>query len=191
MASTLGHALCGLTVLAWAAPRIDVASVWRREVPLFVVLANLPDIDMLAGWLWTGDVFAFHGGLTHGMAFALLAAMAFAVLLPGTGTRPWRTAVYFLAILSHDLVDMLTGSAPGMNPTRGVEFWSPFSDRAVSSPVTLFLGPHHDSWARLFSPHNLKVMGLEALCFTPLLLVAYGMRGREAKGGHPSTKESR
>ncbi|MBW2601827.1 MAG: metal-dependent hydrolase [Deltaproteobacteria bacterium] len=67
----LGHAAIGLTTYEVCSKSESVFHRWK--VILFVViLANLPDIDVILGLLFRGNGSAFHRGPTHSLFFALL-----------------------------------------------------------------------------------------------------------------------
>ena len=176
MATTLGHALCGVVILFVAnrlRPSPTTAIDWPN-VALFALLANLPDMDMLVSYLLTGDVLAYHGGVSHGLLFALLAAWLTARLLTprvdGAQKLGYAVLLYSLVVVSHDLIDSLTGPSLGWHATRGMPLLWPLSDLRLSLPLTLFPGPQHNTWVRLVSLHNLKVMAYEALVFLPPLV---------------------
>ncbi|HQT00506.1 MAG: hypothetical protein B7Y26_09250 [Hydrogenophilales bacterium 16-64-46] len=177
MSSTLGHALCGVTILA-AAGSLSHGPFTRfdlRQVLLFAGLANLPDIDMLFSYLLTGHVLSYHGGVTHSLAFALLVALGVA-----SRVQSGRRSVFLLAglvVASHSLIDSFTGAQLGWHPTRGMPLLWPFSDERFAMPVTLFPGPRHDTLNRLLDIHNLKVMAYELLFFSPFLAGLVWMRG--------------
>lgn len=179
MATTVGHALCGVAILLTAAKirPSPLTSVNFPNVALFAMLANLPDIDMLAGYLLTGDVLAYHGKITHGVLFALLSAWLTARIRQ-TDRRAYAAIIYFLVILSHDLIDSLTGPNLGWHGTHGMPMFWPLSEARLAMPVTLFPGPHHDTWARLISLHNLKVIAYELVVFAPLIASLSLLLGR-------------
>jgi len=176
MATTLGHALCGVVILL-VANRLRSSPTTALDWPnvaLFALLANLPDMDMLVSYLLAGDVLAYHGGVSHGLLFALLAAWLTARLVTaradGVQKLGYAVLLYSLVVVSHDLIDSLTGPSLGWHATRGMPLFWPLSDFRLSMPLTLFPGPQHNTWVRLVSLHNLKVMAYEALVFLPPLV---------------------
>ena len=99
-----------------------------------VALANAPDVDFLPGIL-VGHPGAFHRGVTHTLAAAIVVALA-AWLVgrlrdPGWSPRValWAGAIY----VSHLLVDYFTVDSRG--PGGGRFLW-PLSDAYWISPVT-------------------------------------------------------
>lgn len=108
----LGHAAIGLTTHNLYSKNDSSSALWR--VALFVVvLANLPDIDIVAGLLLQGNGNAFHRGPTHSLLFALLIGF-----LASNAYRLWSRIPKmsltncFLVILSHVVADLLFTAAP-------------------------------------------------------------------------------
>ena len=166
MSSTLGHSLCGLSCMLAsnaALPRSAVCTGWH--ILLFMVLANLPDIDFLVGYVVAGNVHAFHQGPTHSLLFALIAGCMVGLMVRRQ-TSWWLSATVFtLTILSHDLVDMFTGPMLGLHPSYGVPLLWPLDSARIVAPVTLFPSIQHDTLQRLFSWHNAGAMLYEAVVF--------------------------
>jgi membrane-bound metal-dependent hydrolase YbcI (DUF457 family) len=84
---------------------------WRTALYV-TILANLPDVDVLAGLLLYGNGSAFHRGPTHSLLFAFLAGIAAA-----NAWRIWSqipragVSASILLILSHVVGDLvLTGA---------------------------------------------------------------------------------
>ena len=106
----LGHAAIGLVTNDLLTGK-SFAS-WRAALYL-AVLANLPDVDVLAGLLLNGNGSAFHRGPTHSFLFAFLAGIAAA-----NAWRIWPRipklgfGTCFLVILSHVLGDLLLTGSP-------------------------------------------------------------------------------
>jgi membrane-bound metal-dependent hydrolase YbcI (DUF457 family) len=108
----LGHAAIG-----WAAfESVRKTDSCGQRVGLFVyvtVLANLPDLDILASLLVDGNGYAFHRGPTHSLLFALLAGF-----IASRAWRMWRRipqlsfGLCALLIFSHVAADMLLTSSP-------------------------------------------------------------------------------
>lgn len=171
MASTVGHALCGIDILLigrllrpqWF-NKLTVGSVF-----LIVFLANAPDLDLLVGPLMGKHHHFLHGQMTHSIFFAVMCGLLFwgaAKLLAIESNRAKAMGVFvFAGLFSHVIVDWFTGPNPGFNPSFGIVILWPFSLERIHSPITLFLGPHHASLIELFSVHNLWVMTREVLIF--------------------------
>ena len=181
MASTLGHALCGIDCLMigrMVAPHY----VTRFSVPLVfaaVFLANAPDLDLLVGPMIGEHHHYFHGQATHSIVFALLAGALFWVTGRVFGIEENRNRFFALLVgfglMSHVAVDWFTGPNPGWNPSFGTVVLWPFVDARIHSPLTLFLGPHHGSMDEFLSLHNLWVMVREVIIFGGFGLIVWLM----------------
>lgn len=175
MASTVAHALCGISCqlgLAGANRRRSIPLTFRSAA-LFMLLANLPDIDFLAGYLVARDPNAFHQGPTHSLLFAMVAG-----LLAGCA---WRQQLGFrlasvvstITILSHDFIDILTGPSLGFVRSPGLALWWPLGTEKISAPVTLFPGILHLTAGELVSLHNVFAVGFEIAVFIPILVLIH------------------
>lgn len=186
MASTVAHALCGVTcLLAAAATRPgESLRVSCASVATFALLANLPDIDFVIGYLLASDAHAFHQGATHSFAFAVVSGALLALLFRPYPVAP-TAAFFILTILSHAAVDMLTGPTTGLHPSPGIPLWLPFASGMVSAPVTVFLGIQHQDLEHLFSLHNVTAMVREAAIFLPLMMLAYLWAAKKRRLGAP------
>ncbi|OEU50654.1 MAG: hypothetical protein BA872_00830 [Desulfobacterales bacterium C00003060] len=115
----LGHAALGLATHDVCSKNNTAFSQWKFVV-FVIVLANLPDIDVLIGLLFKGNGCVFHRGPTHSLFFAL--SMGF---LASIAWRFWSQipkisfGMCFLVILSHVLADFLFTSSQ-------VSFFWPF-----------------------------------------------------------------
>lgn len=171
MASTLGHALCGIDCLLVGRlvnPKLvsplSIAAVFGA-----VFLANAPDLDLLVGPMIGEHHHYFHGQMTHSICFALLSGLLFWGVAKLTGVSAEKGKAMGIMVsatlMSHVIVDWFTGPNPGLNPSFGTVILWPFNMERIHSPVTLFLGPHHASLAELLSLHNIWVMTSETLIF--------------------------
>jgi membrane-bound metal-dependent hydrolase YbcI (DUF457 family) len=142
-------------------------------------IANLPDVDFLAGYL-VGDPGVYHWGPTHSIAAALLVG----------GIVAWRfaqraggfTPVFVLvtaAYLSHIVCDLLLG--PGAGPAVGLQVFWPFSGERLMAPWALFrmappsietAGPLH----ALFSREVLPMITREIVILGPVTLALWALR---------------
>jgi membrane-bound metal-dependent hydrolase YbcI (DUF457 family) len=85
MSTPVGHTLVGVAL----ARRLGIRS--RAGITAAIVLANLPDADVLAGLALRGDPWALHRRSSHSLRFAALAgaaAGAAGVLRLGERERP-------------------------------------------------------------------------------------------------------
>lgn len=109
----LGHTAIGWAAFATVRKPV-VCQTSRLAMFVFAaVLANLPDLDILAGLLVTGNGAAFHRGPTHSLLFALLAGY-----LASRAGRIWHRipqlgfGLCALLIFSHVMADMLLTASP-------------------------------------------------------------------------------
>ena len=115
----LGHTAVGLVVHDVYAKGRSSLGLWKT-MAIVIVLANLPDMDVLVGLTFHGNGNFFHRGPTHSFLFALV--MAFLI---ANGWRYWSRIprvsylLCFSLILSHILADALLTATP-------VSFWYPF-----------------------------------------------------------------
>ncbi len=123
-----------------------------------LLLANLPDVDVLAFSLGVPYAHPWgHRGATHSAAFALLTGLGtLALLRPSPGTR-WRLGSYLcLAALSHGLLDMATSGGLGVAlawPLNEARWFLPWRPIRVS-PIGV--GP-------FFTARGLRVLASEAV----------------------------
>lgn len=108
----LGHTAIGLATYTTIATSPSGAARWKA-LAFIVVLANLPDVDVILGLLLHGNGNLFHRGPTHSLLFALLAgylashAWRLGRHIPRLGFRPC-----FLIVFSHVLADMAFTASP-------------------------------------------------------------------------------
>ena len=72
----LGHAIIGLTTQNLYSQERSVFKPWKLTL-FIILLANLPDIDVLLGLIFAGNGNAFHRGATHSLLFSLVMGYAF------------------------------------------------------------------------------------------------------------------
>jgi hypothetical protein len=188
MASSVGHAMAGACLYLLAGETVEegrgraaVAQGGRaRGILFYAFLANLPDVDFIAGMALYGRANALHGMVTHSIAFAVVAAAVAAVLRRAGGYGFLGSlCVYALTVASHDVMDALSGRAVGFTGGEGVALLYPFVERKISLPVSLFHGVRHRDLSQLASMENLLVVFVEILVFAPLITaIARLKRGR-------------
>lgn len=165
--ASLGHVAVGLAAGRLAAPRDTRVTPWMA---LFAVLGLLPNIDLLGTFLGHPFPWPFgHRGATHSLMFAAATALAVALATHRRG----RFAMVFLAALavavSHPCLDMLTHGG------RGIMLLWPASTERFRWPWTPL--PAVPVGLRLLFSRGLSTMALEAVVFSPLLVVALWPRG--------------
>jgi inner membrane protein len=129
MASAISHAVAALALGAC----LGRARVPARALVAGAALAVVPDLDAIGFWLGvpTHSVLG-HRGLTHSLAFAVVAGLAAAGVYrradhQGTG-GPWLRVYFILVLASHGLIDAMTNGGPG------IAFFSPFSNARYFFP---------------------------------------------------------
>lgn len=134
-------------------PAVALLRPWFGDVPRRAVVAGiigsiLPDLDVAAFALGIPYEHPLgHRGFTHSILFALLYAVAAALLLRV------RVPFLFLCTVSHTLLDALTDGG------LGVAFFSPFSNARYFFPWTpIRVSP---IGAGFFSPRGLETLGSE------------------------------
>lgn len=164
MSSLLGHATAGAAIY-FSHKRLD-SSRSRWLLPLFILLAILPDFDYLGVWLFK---LSPEPRVSHSLAFCLAAA-AVVWLLTARVRRgipdPPKFSAFALASLSHLPLDLLVGAHP-------LSLFWPFSYGGVASPVGILPGMVHMlSIANGYLWRNLLIEGVILL---PLFYVAVAL----------------
>jgi len=172
----IGHALAGIA-FQQARPGFFFIKWWHDAI-FFMLLANLPDVDFLPGFL-VGRPNLYHHGVFHslGAAFAIAAIGGWVFFL--SKKRFWPTAaMIFLVFYSHLLLDFFTRDfvAPYGLPL----FW-PFSGRYFIAAKPVFIDitrsqQSHDFLASLFSRHNLAAALREILIMGVIVLAVWRLR---------------
>lgn len=170
MASTVGHTIFGIACFV-VARRLspDIARYPAgKGLLLFFFLANLPDIDLLAGYLFAANPMQYHWGITHTLWFVLLAGILTGWLLKVTGLHSRNAWLLWVLVAgSHVVIDLITGPQWGIHSSYGLRLFAPLWDVKLYSPISLFLGVKHES-SYLFSAHNLFTVAIELLVFLPV-----------------------
>jgi inner membrane protein len=171
MASTVGHALCGVACLLGTRLALPAQAppLETRSVVLFALLANLPDLDLALG-LAVGDAQRFHGGATHSIAFAAATGLIAALALRGALGALQAWLIYSVTVLSHVAVDGLLGPQLGWHASLGARYLWPFIEERVGSlPLTVLLGIRHGDMGTLLGAHNARAIALELLVLLPVV----------------------
>ena len=174
----LGHAVVGYAVTA--ASRVQFRRQALTAILFSTVVANLPDLDFLPGALANTPVL-YHRTVGHTVPAAILCALVVGAVLTRFGPRFWEiTTLAALIYASHLLADMVNLGGDNI----GVQILWPLSDNwfSIQTPFSgterewLVFQRGHDSagfFASLFSLEFLRVQLLQALLFTPTLLLPW------------------
>jgi len=198
MPTPLAHGVAGIAAMRTAR---GTATPLKLAVAAFVI-AQLPDIDFVPGLL-VHNVGAFHRGATHSLAGALFASLIIAAVmrrlsprLLGRAVAPeplpfWLCYAFVLPVyLSHIALDLVSLDVVD---NSGLMLWWPVTREYVSAPLPLpaaltsffdlEFGPTSaEFFGTFFSLRALAVFLVEALLFSPLLLVpAIARRVREQR----------
>lgn len=163
--TTLGHSLTGLALLTLIIPtRLS----WLQRlcwIIAYIAISNIPDWPLPA---WGHRQLAISHSLWVNSA---LCAMLAALLWKGLPDRVEKRPVILtaaLAWLSHLGLDALYGDLPGV-----AIFW-PFSESLATLPLPWLTALPHVPPP--FTSRVIQILGYEFLTFSPLLLLAYGLR---------------
>lgn len=164
----LGHSAIALAI--YETKRSASASHTRWPHFLAVTfLANLPDLDILAGLIFQHNGAVFHRGPTHSILFAVAAGFLASRLWR---LRPWiprlSAGLCICLILSHVIADMLLTSSPVSL------FW----------PLELYWSQGHSSWGQVIDMalfQSLQDLGIAAAALIYVVLLRIF---RSAAQGH-------
>lgn len=180
MPSPLLHFAAGAGICQVDRPAFQQAKL-RLIVP--VMLASvLPDFDVLPGFA-IGDPNRFHGGCTHSLGFAALAAI---IVMLVSGTMRYRVAFWVFASWStHCLLDAMTADG---RPPYGVPLFWPITTKSFHLSSPCFAGFHHggsgvsrgEFLSQVLSIENARVM-LSEMAIGIGFVLAGAMLGRVAK----------
>lgn len=179
MPSPVGHSLMGYLVY-----RVTARSVGGAGWPfmfLCLLVANLPDLDFVPGFL-IGDPNRYHHGISHSVGFAALSAFAYSSLL---ALRKRYAAsrnflIFFSLYFSHLLLDYLSIDN---GASKGIPLLWPLSDEYYIAPFAFLPDIWRGSSSSLlgfvlglFSTHNLWAMTVEFSLLFPLILLMLVLR---------------
>lgn len=155
MASAFGHAFAAFT-----ASRFFPKFLMQKRVIFLGILSSImPDIDVLAFryGIPYEDLWG-HRGITHSIFFALCWAVLLVFLFhtKSSSYDRWKLfGFYFIATVSHSLLDALTTGG------AGVAFFAPFDTERYFFPIRVIkVSPI--SASRFFSEWGLRVLVSEA-----------------------------
>lgn len=159
MCTPVGHSLAGAILVRNS--RFPFSFRNGKSVLGLLVVANLPDIDFLFGWI-AGNPNQYHQGATHSLLFivavSVLAGWGYSRFHP-TGTFQ-TISIIFGVLLLHLVCDML--GKDSRTPVGIPLFW-PISDISLHSPVSIFGSVYKSSGSSqfirsLFCWHNMRTV---------------------------------
>ena len=151
----IAHGLVGASLVALIHPNADLKN-WKPLI-LGFILANCPDLDFGFSFLfgWHG----FHRGISHSIFLAFLVGSAIFILLR---RENWQIPLaYFLAFLSHTILDFLAAKS------GGVGLLLPFDDNVYRLGLISF-----SELSRGFLIRDILYLSLiEILIFVPIFFL--------------------
>ena len=181
MPTPIGHALAGVAVGAVLSRKRPFISP-GRDLVMFSLLAQVPDLDFIPGIL-VGRPDAYHHGISHSLGACLLLGLI-------TGLWGWRKKadpadpawpralrwgiMGFLVVFSHLILDALNLDT---RPPHGLPLWWPFTSRYyLFYPLLPDIWREAPWWPTI--KHNLWAVCLEVLFLAPFTTLALWLRRR-------------
>ncbi len=171
----MGHTLAAYAICEGNRDRLRFFDKPWQTLLFFAVLANLPDIDFLPGFL-LGNPNRFHHGFVHSLGAAVAVGFLGALYFRRRYGRFWPyfgliAATYY----SHLILDFFNQD---MRAPYGVMLFWPLDSTYYMSPVALFASVHKSSDSStfiqsLFTMHNFWVALRELLLMGPLAAGTY------------------
>jgi len=127
-----------------------------RTLIIFILMANIPDIDFFFYFLLGKDIVGPHQYYTHNIFFVVLAAVIFWPLINSGKER----AGVLLVAFSHLILDLFTIDTA--DPI-GFRLFYPLSRQLFN--LGLFPNILKSNWAEIFSFNNIKTFCLEIVIF--------------------------
>lgn len=181
-----GHSLMGYTLAAGSRFKLS-PNVWMN-VFIFALLANLPDIDFLPGYL-EGFPNRYHHHEIHSLGFAALMGLVGGLVYLRMAGKFWACFLpIFFAVSSHLLLDLLTED---FSDPRGMMLFWPINSEFYDFSWKIFKSVNKsnhaaDFFSSLFTLHNLRVVLIELMIMLPLALaVTFAQRKRAAAQVQP------
>ena len=180
MASPIGHSLCGCIIHAATHKKGEKVN-WKKLL-IFIVIANLADIDYLFGFI-VGKPNYYHHQFTHSIGFTLIVAAGLALYSKFKYlTNYVKTFILIFALYgSHVLVDFF---AKDTSLPYGEQLFWPFSSSYFISSVSIFRDVHKANTSGAFFPglfnyYNLYTVLSEIVIFGAILILTYIIKNRD------------
>ncbi len=179
-----GHSLMGYTIAESSRFKLS-PNVWMN-IFIFALLANLPDIDYLPGYL-EGFPNRYHHHEIHSLGFAALMGLVGGLVYLRMRGKFWACFLpIFFAVSSHLLLDLLTED---FSEPHGMMLLWPLNSEFYEVPWKIFASVNKsnhssDFFISLFTLHNLRVVLIELVIMLPLALT-FTQRKRAAAQPQP------
>jgi inner membrane protein len=169
----LGHLAIGVAAGRTYSDRADSRLRLGATMLLGVVLAALPDLDLIGPYFLGVPYFSVwgHRGFAHSLFAAIVVGMLVGLISARYDLPALRTGLFACAVVaSHGLVDTLT------NTPNGCALLWPLSDARFIAPIRPVL--RAPLGLAYFGEVGMRALLREVLLFWPLLLYAAYPRGR-------------
>lgn len=172
MPTPVGHSLMGY-ILYTERKKANWKLNWK-DLLVFLLVANLPDIDYLPGFL-AGNPNQFHQKMTHSLGFAIIVGIILGLIYHLKEKKNFfKYFIIFATIYSSHLFLDFIGK--DTRAPYGEQLFWPISNIHVLSPIAIFSDVHKASASDIFfqslcSWHNLWSVMIEVLILLPVLLV--------------------
>ncbi|MDJ0728937.1 MAG: metal-dependent hydrolase [Crocosphaera sp.] len=140
MASPIGHSLAGCLGFFLVCGNSQFLKYYssKRFIITAIIIANLPDIDFLLGYLFYQNFNAIHRQFTHSFLVGFLVGIILFSCLRFYRKIPYSFLVWLWGLyFSHILLDML---ADDRYPPAGVQCFFPFSSNYFAFPISILGG---------------------------------------------------
>lgn len=175
MPSPIAHSLLGILLYLIFNPHEPKYNTLK--ILLYIFFANLPDIDLVFGFL-SNDPNLYHQTILHSLGAAILAGLIASINQIVKKELYIKNFLYFTLIYySHVVLDFL-GSASDTKYPFGVTLFWPLRQEHYVFPVMIFLdiwrGKSNETFfSGLFNLHNLWAVLIELAIFLPLIIIVY------------------
>jgi len=163
MCTPIGHSMFGfITYYFWE--KVNIKNIDPKKLFIFVILANLPDVDFIPG-LILGDPNRFHHVISHSVIFLVVVAFLlgkFDFVCEKKGYFKKVSILSFL-LLGHMLIDFFTVDT---REPLGIDLFWPYP-RYFISPFPVFPS-FNRRFSHLVSVDNLQTLFIELLVFLSL-----------------------
>jgi hypothetical protein len=173
--SPIGHSLSG--ILLYQIFNRHNAKYDVRKLSLYVLIANIPDIDIALGFL-VNSPNLYHQSIVHSLGAAIFAGLIAGIVLK------WKKGLFFHSFLlfsclyySHVILDYLASASDTGYPFGVALFW-PLSHEHYVFPVMIFLdiwrGASNESFfSGMINLHNLLAVMIELALFLPPIIILH------------------
>ena len=182
MASPVGHSLCGY--LIFTSTQEKGKKINWTELLIFVVIANLADIDYLFGFV-VGRPNVYHHQFTHSITMAVIVAAIAALIFQYKNPKNFLRLfiIFFLLYSSHIFIDFFTKDTSFQ---YGEQLLWPFSNNYYLSSISIFRDVHKaqtsvEFFPALFSYYNFITVLTETVIISPFIFIVRLIKRKPAQ----------